>query len=90
MNAQVKDERIDFRLAGDIKATMQQAAKLVGKSLSEFLIDYGQRAASEILTDRKLFVLNAEQAKAFESAMNNPLPANDKLVSLMSKKSVFE
>jgi len=54
------------------------------------MIGYGQNAASKILTDRKLFVLNGEQTQEFEKTLNDPLPANDKLVALMSKKSVLE
>ncbi|ATX81702.1 hypothetical protein Ga0123462_0833 [Mariprofundus ferrinatatus] len=57
---------------------------------SEFLIDQRKCAESDDLTNIKLFVLGESQMAAFEAVVNAPEPANDKLVALMNKKSVFE
>ena len=85
-----KKERIDIRTSGTVKAVLQQAAASVNKSVSEFLLDSGLSAASETLTDRKLFALNDEQWLQFQAVLDADPKDKPSLKRLLSEPSAFD
>lgn len=85
-----KTERIDIRTNANVKAVLQQAAAATNKTVSEFLLDSGLMAASETLTDRRLFALNDEQWNAFQAALDAKPKDKSALKGLLSTPSVFD
>jgi len=85
-----KTERIDIRTSATAKAVLQQAAASVNKTVSEFLLDSGLSAASEALVDRKLFVLDDDQWKQFQLALDADPGDRPALEKLLSDPGVFD
>ncbi len=68
-----KSTRIDVRASSTVKQLLQEAARASHKSVSEFLLDAGVTAADQTLADRRRFVVDEEQWKAFQSALDKPV-----------------
>ncbi len=85
-----KTEHIDIRTSLTAKAVLQQAASSVNKTVSEFLLDTGLSAASEVLTDRRVFALNDEQWNRFQEALDTDPKDKPALKKLLSERSVFD
>jgi uncharacterized protein (DUF1778 family) len=89
----LKSERIDIRTTPAAKETLQRAAAMAHKNVSEFLLDAGIAAAAEALADQRVFILDDAQWRAFQAALDRPVsPASRKprLAKLLSKPSVLE
>ena len=84
-----KTERINIRTSFTAKAGLQQAASSVNKTVSEFLLDAGLSAASEVLADRRVFVLNDEQWDEFQKVLDADPKDNPALEKLLSDRGVF-
>ena len=85
-----KTERIDIRTSFTAKAVLQQAASSVNKTVSEFLLDTGLSAASEVLADRRVFALNDEQWDQFQEVLDADPKDKPALKKLLSDRSVFD
>ena len=68
-----KSTRIDVRASSTVKQLLQEAARASHKSVSEFLLDAGVTAADQTLADRRRFVLDEVQWKAFQAALDKPV-----------------
>ena len=85
-----RTDRIDLRIQPEAKETLQAAAMLRHKSVSEFVLESAMGAADEVLADRRYFSLNAGQWAAFQAALDakpQPLP---RLGRLMSEPGFFD
>jgi len=85
-----RSERIDIRTSPTVKNLLQQAASSAHKNVSEFLLEHGLTAGKETLTDRRLFLLDDEQWKAFQAALDRPPMDKPRLKKLLSEPSVFD
>ncbi len=85
-----KTERIDIRTSFTARAVLQQAASSVNKTVSEFLLDTGLSAASEVLADRRVFALNDEQWNQFQEVLDTDPKDKPALKKLLSDRSVFD
>ncbi|MCH7622832.1 MAG: DUF1778 domain-containing protein [Nitrospinae bacterium] len=85
-----RSERIDIRTSPTVKKLLQQAASYAHKNVSEFLLEHGLKAAKETLTDRRLFLLDDEQWKAFQAVLDRPPMDKPRLKKLLSEPSVFD
>lgn len=92
MNAptRIRSERVDLRLTPEIKRTLQKAAAVANKTLTEFLVDSGMTAALDTLADRKVLQLDEKQWKAFEKALSAPPQQNPRLRKLLARKPAWE
>lgn len=82
--AESKTERVDLRMTPAAKRTLQHAAAVKHKTLSEFLLDSGINAAHETLADRRVFVLDDKQWAEFNHALDNPPKDNPGLRRLLA------
>ena len=87
---EVKTGRIDIRTTHAAKETLRRAAAIAQKNVSEFLLDAGMAAASEVLADRRVFALDDAQWRAFQDAMDRPVRSKRRLAKLLSEPSVLE
>jgi uncharacterized protein (DUF1778 family) len=85
-----KTERIDVRVSPTTKTTLQAAATLVNKTVSQFLLDAGLTAASETLEDRRSFVLSGKRWDAFLKILDRPPRVKPRLARLLAERSVLE
>ena len=85
-----KTVHINIRTSRADKAILQQAASSVNKTVSEFLLDAGLLAASEVLVNRSLFALNDDQWDKFQAALDTNPKSKPALKQLLSRPSLFD
>lgn len=84
--AEPRSERIDLRMTPAAKRTLQQAATVTNKTLTEFLLDTGLNAAFDALADRRVFQLDAKRWNEFMTALSKPPKDNPRLRKLLARK----
>jgi len=85
-----KSERIDIRTTQVAKRTLQQAATLSSKTVSEFMLDSALTQAAEVLADRRLFLLDDAQWTAFMAALDAPARPMPRLERLLKEPSLLD
>lgn len=85
-----KSERIDVRASTSVKQLLQEAARASHKTVSEFLLDAGITAATQTLADRRQFVLNDDQWRAFQDALDRPVQAKTRLKKLLREPGALD
>ena len=85
-----KTERIDIRASTPVKQLLQEAARASHKNVSEFLLDAGVTAATQTLADRRHFVLNEAQWKAFQEVLDRPVQEKPRLKKLLREPGVLD
>ena len=88
--ADSRSERVDLRMTPSAKQTLMQAASATNKTLTEFLIDSGLRAAYNTLADRRTFVLDETRWDEFIAALDAPPADNPRLRALLHRKPAWE
>jgi uncharacterized protein (DUF1778 family) len=81
---------INLRVEADTRELIDTAASAVGKTRTEFMIETARQHAIDVLLDQRLFMLDAEQHKAFLAALDNPQPAGPRLKALMKRRPLWE
>lgn len=90
MAASARSEKLDLRVTPEDKRVLQQAAAASRRSVSEFLLESALARAEETLPERTRFLLNDEQWKAFNAALDAPPRHLPRLERLLTTPSVFE
>ena len=88
--AKPKSERIDIRTSPAAKETLQRAAAIAHKNVSEFLLDAGLSAAAEALADRRVFTLDDAKWQEFQKALDRPIRKKPRLAKLLSEPGVLK
>jgi uncharacterized protein (DUF1778 family) len=89
-NAKSRSERVDLRMTPSAKQTLQRAAAVTNKTLTEFLLDSGLHAAHDTLADRRAFVLDDQRWNEFMAALDAPPADNPRLRALLARKPAWE
>lgn len=87
---EARSERVDLRMTPAAKRTLQRAAAVTNKTLTEFLLDTGLNAAFDALADRRVFQLDDERWNAFMAALATPPKNNPRLRKLLARKPAWE
>src|SRR5260221_5890926 len=87
---EARSERVDLRMSPAVKRTLQRAAAVSSKTLTEFLLDTGLNAAVATLADRRVFQLDQKRWNAFLAALAAPPKSNPKLRKLLARKPAWE
>jgi uncharacterized protein (DUF1778 family) len=85
-----RSERVDLRMTPAAKRTLQRAAAVTNKTLTEFLLDTGLNAALDTLADRRVLQLDQKRWDAFMAALSAPPKNNAKLRKLLARKPAGE
>ena len=88
--AEARTERVDLRLTPSAKRTLQQAAAVSQKTVTEFVMDSALTAAFDMLADRRAFHLDAAQWDEFLAALDAPVGENAALRQLLARKPAWE
>jgi uncharacterized protein (DUF1778 family) len=76
---------INLRIEAHTRQLIDDAAAILGKTRTEFMIDSARRQAIDVLLDQRLFVLDSDRYDAFMHALDNPPAPGPKLRSLMRR-----
>lgn len=63
---------ISLRIESGARQFIDDAAAILGKTRTEFMIESARRQAVDMLLDRRLFTLGHERYNAFMQALDNP------------------
>uniref|UniRef100_UPI0038F71664 type II toxin-antitoxin system TacA family antitoxin n=1 Tax=Streptomyces turgidiscabies TaxID=85558 RepID=UPI0038F71664 len=63
---------INLRIEAHTRQLIDDAAAILGKTRTEFMIDSARSLAIDVLLDQRLFVLDADRYDAFVHALDNP------------------
>jgi uncharacterized protein (DUF1778 family) len=76
---------INLRIETQTRQLIDEAAAVLGKTRTEFLVESARRQAVDVLLDQRLFTLDADRYDAFMDALDNPPPPGPKLTALMRR-----
>ena len=76
---------INLRIETRTRQLIDDAAAVLGKTRTEFMIDSARRQAIDVLLDRRLFVLDPDRYDAFVHALDHPPAPGPKLRSLLRR-----
>lgn len=83
-------DTLHIRIKPDQRGLIDRAAQLTGKTRTDFVLDAAHRAAVEALTDRTLFIVDAEAFARFSAALDAPPVPNEALRRSMQTKAPWE
>jgi uncharacterized protein (DUF1778 family) len=85
-----RDKAINIRTSADQRDLIDQAARAVGKSRSDFMIEAACREATNVLLDQRFFFLDEEEFAWFQAMLDSPPPPTDQLRKLLQTKAPWE
>ncbi len=87
--AQKKDRRLEIRTTARDREAIVQAAVSTGQDITSFVSESAVLAAQRVLADRTGFVLDAEQAAAWDALMDRPARDVPGLRAFLEHPSIF-
>jgi uncharacterized protein (DUF1778 family) len=76
---------INLRIEARTRELIDDAAAILGKTRTEFMVESARRQAVDVLLDQRLFMLDPSHYDAFARALDNPPLPGPKLRSLLSR-----
>ncbi|HZT86976.1 MAG TPA: DUF1778 domain-containing protein [Stellaceae bacterium] len=76
---------INLRIEANTRQLIDNAATILGKTRTEFMIESARRQAIDVLLDQRLFVLDPARFETFLHALNNPPAPGPKLRALLRR-----
>ena len=80
---------INLRIESNTRQLIDDAAAILGKTRTEFMIEAARLQAIDVLLDQRLFVLDSKRYDAFLHALDNPPAPGPKLRSLLRRVPVW-
>ena len=81
---------INLRIEAQTRQLIDEAAAILGKTRTEFMIESARARAIDILLDQRLFVLDAARHEAFVQALDNPPAPGPKLRALLKRSPAWD
>src|SRR5579885_1115643 len=76
---------INLRIEANTRQLIDDAAAILGKTRTEFMVESARRQAIDVLLDQRLFALDSERYDAFFHSLDNPRAPGPKLRSLLRR-----
>ena len=83
-------DTLNLRIKPDDRGLIDRAAKLTGKTKTDFVLQAARRAAEDALLDRTLFVVGPEAFDAFRARLDEPPHPNEKLRRTLQTPAPWE
>jgi uncharacterized protein (DUF1778 family) len=80
---------INLRIEASTRQLIDQAAAMLGKTRTEFMIETARREAVDVLLDQRLFALEPTNFDRFRDALGDASEPGPRLVALMGRKPVW-
>ena len=88
--AQRRDVNINLRAPAQVKDLIDRAARLLGKSRSEFMLDSARKHAEDVLLDQRFFMLDEKRHAVLMKSLGEPPRPVAALRKLLAGKSPWE
>ena len=85
-----KEDTIQLRTSGEVKALLNQAAALRGQKLSEFMLEAARREAEQVILAQRTFLLDPVAHEAFLDVLDRPAKPDPALRARLSRRAVWE
>lgn len=84
--ASTNEARINFRLSGELKKTIEDAAAEMGQSISDFAISTLTQAARQILRDHAITRLSERDRRRFVALLDDVSTRPNKALTAAAKR----
>ncbi len=81
---------INLRIDTQTRQLIDEAAVVLGKTRTEFMIDSARSLAIDVLLDQRLFVLDSARYDAFVEALDNPPAPGPRLRALLRRTPAWD
>jgi uncharacterized protein (DUF1778 family) len=81
---------INLRIEANTRRLIDDAAAMLGKTRTEFMIESARQQAIDVLLDQRLFALDSKRYDAFLHALDNPPAPGPKLRSLLRRTPAWQ
>lgn len=85
-----RSDNINIRVTPETLGLIDRAARVTGKTRTDFIIDTVKQAAEDAVLDQRLFLLDDKQWTEFTTALDAPPRPNRKLMALLARKPAWE
>jgi len=89
-NASLRSDNINIRVNPETLGLIDRAARVTGKTRTDFILDTVRQVAEDTVLDQKLFLLNEQQWEEFTSLLDAPPQPNEKLAALLNRRPAWE
>lgn len=86
----VRTEKLDLRLSSSDKRTLEAAASVSSRSVSDFVRESALSRADEMLADRRAFVLSKAKWTEFQAALDAPTRPLPRMQRLLAETGFFD
>ena len=83
-------ETLNIRVKREDRGLIDRAAKSLGKTRTDFMLDAARRAAEEALIDQTLFSVSASAYAQFLAKLDAPPQSNERLQRTMRAKAPWD
>ena len=87
---QIRDINITIRSYPQERDFIDHAAKVAGKTRSDFMLEAAKQKAQDTLLDQRHFLLDEKEMQAFMNVLDNPPEPNEAFRKLMSTPAPWE
>ncbi len=81
---------INLRIETQTRQLIDDAAAVLGKTRTEFMVESARRLAIDVLLEQRLFALDPERFDAFMRILDNPHAPGPKLKALLRRTPAWE
>jgi uncharacterized protein (DUF1778 family) len=81
---------INLRMEAKTRRLIDEAAVLLGKTRTDFMVESARARALDVLLDQRLFLLDSDRYDAFVKLLDNPPPPGPKLRALLRRTPAWE
>lgn len=81
---------INLRIENEIRQIIDEAAAVLGKTRTEFMVESARRQAVDVLLDQRLFMLDPDRYDAFVQALDNPPAPGPRLGALLRRAPAWQ
>ena len=81
---------INLRLEAVTRRLIDDAAAVLGKTRTEFMVESARRHAIDVLLDQRMFVLEPARYDAFVDALDHPPAPGPKLKALLRRVPAWQ
>lgn len=85
-----QDTTINVRVSTMVRDLIDNAANVLGKTRTDFIVESARKHAVDVLLDQRFFQLESAQYKEFLRVLDEPPMPTEKLKRLMASKSPWE
>ncbi|WP_101102671.1 DUF1778 domain-containing protein [Macromonas bipunctata] len=86
----MRDAAINLRALPEQRALIDQAASLLGKNRSDFMLEVACERAQAVLLDQVLFQLDADKFQQFNTLLDAPPATNPGLERLLAVQAPWQ